>query len=64
MEGGAIAQVCTSNAIPLYVIKGVSDIHGSGTAQEQFLKNLKQVGAGFPSVILRAIDNICKIKGI
>ncbi len=64
MEGGAIAQVCTSNSVPLYIIKGISDIHGRGTAQEQFFANLKQVGAGFPDVIYKAIENIIKVKGL
>lgn len=64
MEGGAIAQVCTSNSVPLYIIKGISDVHGRGTAQAQFFANLKQVGEGFPAVILRAIESICKAKNI
>lgn len=58
MEGGAIAQVCTSNNIPLYMIKGVSDVIGNGTAQEQFYQNLKAVGSGFPDIILKSIDAI------
>lgn len=64
MEGGAIAQVCTSNAIPLYIIKGVSDVHGSGTQQEQFFANLRTVSAGFPDIIIKAINSICKAKNI
>ena len=60
MEGGAIAQVCTSNNVPVYIIKGVSDIHGNGTAQEQFFKNLQTVGDNFPLVIVKAIKNIAK----
>lgn len=64
MEGGAIAQVCKSNSVPLVMIKGVSDVYGNGTAQEQFYENLKQVGDGFPDVILKALDSVCKIKGI
>lgn len=58
MEGGAIAQVCTSNNIPLYMIKGVSDVIGNGTAQEQFYQNLKAVGSGFHDIILKSIDAI------
>lgn len=58
MEGGAIAQVCTSNNVPLYMIKGVSDVIGNGTAQEQFYQNLKSVGSGFPDIILKSIDTI------
>lgn len=58
MEGGAIAQVCLSNSVKLVIIKGISDVHGSGTQQEQFFKNLKTVGAGFPAVIEKAIKSI------
>ena len=64
MEGGAIAQVCTSNSVPFYIIKGISDIHGRGTAQAQFFANLKQVGAGFPDLILRAIESIIMVRNI
>lgn len=58
MEGAAIAQVCTSNSTPLYMIKGISDVHGSQTAQEQFYKNLSSVAKGFTDIILKAIDSI------
>ena len=58
MEAGAIAQVCTSNNVPLIVIKGISDLHGNGTAPEQFFKNLSTVGENFPSVILKVLEKI------
>lgn len=58
MEAGAIAQVCKSNNIPCVVIKGISDIHGNGTAPEQFFQNLATVGKGFPEIILKVIDNL------
>ena len=58
MEGGAIAQVCLSNNVPLVVIKGITDIFGSGTNQEQFFQNLKQVGEGFPAVIKKVVKQI------
>jgi adenosylhomocysteine nucleosidase len=60
MEGGAIAQVCVSNNTPLYMIKGVTDVYGSRTAQEQFYENLKQVSAGFPDVVINAIKTLTK----
>ncbi len=60
MEGGAIAQTCVANKVPLFMIKGISDVVGSGTAQEQFFKNLKTVGEGFPAVIIKAVENISK----
>lgn len=58
MEGAAIAQVCVSNNIPLYIIKGVTDIFGSGTNQEQFLLNLKDVSSGFADVIISLIERL------
>lgn len=58
MEGGAIAQVCKSNNVPLIMIKGISDVHGNGTQQEQFFENLKLVGKGFPNVIIKTIKNL------
>ena len=64
MEGGAIAQVCTSNNTPLYIIKGITDVNSSGTAPEQFFSNLKQVSAGFPAIIIRTIEEICKSRSI
>jgi hypothetical protein len=42
------------------MIKGISDVHGNGTAQEQFFKNLKQVSLGFPNIIFNAVDEIYK----
>lgn len=60
MEAGAIAQVCTSNNVPLVMIKGISDVYGNGTAQEQFYQNLQTVGKGFPDVILKVLDAICE----
>jgi adenosylhomocysteine nucleosidase len=60
MEGGAIAQVCVSNNTPLYMIKGVTDVYGSRTAQEQFYENLKQVSAGFPNVVISSIKALSK----
>lgn len=59
MEAGAIAQVCTSNNVGFIAIKGISDVYGNGTQPEQFLENLKTVGKGFPSIILKALDAIC-----
>ena len=58
MEGGAIAQVCKSNNVPLIMIKGITDVYGNQTAQEQFYKNLCQVGAGFPDIILNVIEKV------
>lgn len=39
MEGGAIAQACIHANIPFYSFKAISDLAGSGSTTEQFLKN-------------------------
>lgn len=58
MEGAAVAQTCLSNSIPLYIIKGVTDVCGSGTNAEQFSENLKAVSSGFPDVIIKLIKTL------
>lgn len=55
MEGGAIAQVCASCGVPLLIVKGVSDVTGSGSTAEQFRKNLTAVSKGFPFVIKKLL---------
>ncbi len=47
MEGGAIAQVCTANAIKLIMLKGVTDIYSKPAAQ--YHENNMKVCAGFPA---------------
>lgn len=54
MEGGAIAQVCTANKVPLVMIKGVTDVYGHETGE--FYKNLCKVCEGFPEIVKRAIE--------
>ena len=59
MEGGAIAEVCVANSVPFYLIKGVTDTHGSGNDADAFYKNLNKVCEGFYDIILKLI-NECK----
>lgn len=58
MEGAAIAQTCLSNNLPLYIIKGVTDVCGSGTNANQFNENLKAVSSGFTDVIIKLIKTL------
>ena len=39
MEGAAIVQAAISATLPVYSIKAISDVAGSGSTTEQFLKN-------------------------
>lgn len=41
MELGAIAQVCMHAGVKCYSFKAISDLAGSGSTTEQFVKNLK-----------------------
>ena len=39
MEGGAIVQAAYAMSLPVYSIKAISDVAGSGSTTEQFLSN-------------------------
>lgn len=39
MEGGAIVQAGVAANVPVYSVKAISDVAGSGSTTEQFLKN-------------------------
>ena len=39
MEGGAIVQVALSANLPVYSVKAISDVAGSGSTTDQYLKN-------------------------
>lgn len=56
MEGCAVIQTSISNSIPVYLIKGVTDVYGSGTDGEQFVKNLKKVCSNFPKIITKLLN--------
>ena len=54
MEGGAIVQVAYSAKLPVYSVKAISDVAGSGSTTEQFLINkdkaLKNLKAKLPVI--------------
>lgn len=54
MEGGAIVQAAYSAALPVYSIKAISDVAGSGSTTEQFLINkdkaLQNLKAALPTI--------------
>lgn len=54
MEGGAIVQAAFSATLPVYSIKAISDLAGSGSTTEQFLINkdkaLKQLQDALPVI--------------
>ena len=60
MEGAAIAQVAVSNGVPFVSVKGVSDLFGSGSNAEQFVKNLSVIEKNFPPVIEKVLKAFLK----
>ena len=58
MEGAAIAQVCSLNKIPLYIVKGVTDVYGTNKEipTQQFKNNLELVNKN----LKEEIENILK----
>ncbi len=58
MEGASIAQVCTSNQVNLIILKGVTDVYGSGTDGEQFKENLNKISKGFPSELEKLFNTL------
>lgn len=56
MEGGAIAQTCLSNSVPLVMVKAVTDVYGKTPSNFQFYENLIKLCEGFPSVL----ENVLK----
>lgn len=54
MEGGAIAQVCAANGVPLIMIKGVTDIYDKPA--KQYHENNKIVCSGFPDAVEKIMN--------
>ena len=54
MEGGAIVQAAYAAQLPVYSVKAISDVAGSGSTTEQFLINkdkaLKNLQAELPTI--------------
>lgn len=54
MEGAAVVQAAYAANLPVYMVKSISDIAGSGSTTEQFLQNrdkaLKNLKAALPDV--------------
>ena len=54
MGGGAIVQASYMAKLPVYSIKAISDVAGSGSTTEQFLKNkdkaLQNLQSALPAI--------------
>lgn len=60
MEGGAIAQTCLTNSIPLVMVKGITDVYGKTPSNFQFYDNLVKLCKGFPAVLESVIKAYSK----
>ena len=59
MEGGAIAQACIHAGIPFFSFKAISDLAGSGSTTEQFLKNTALCAENLKNNIADIFDAVC-----
>ncbi len=54
MEGGAVVQAAYAAELPVYSVKAISDVAGSGSTTEQYLENkdkaLKNLKAALPAI--------------
>lgn len=60
MEGAGIAHTCLANEVPLYMLKGVTDVTGSNSTAEQFKSNLKEVCNNFDKIVIDFMNKISK----
>lgn len=55
MELGAIAQVCMHAGVKCYSFKAISDLAGSGSTTEQFLKNLAKCSVSITNFLEKIV---------
>ncbi len=58
MEGGAIVQAAYAAELPVYSIKAISDVAGSGSTIEQFLVNKDKALANLKRVLPQIFDKL------
>lgn len=58
MEGGAIVQAALAASLPVYSIKAISDVAGSGSTTEQFLKNKAKALENLKEKLVFVFDEI------
>ncbi len=58
MEGGAIVQAAYAATLPVYSIKAISDVAGSGSTTEQFLINKDKALQNLKAALPTIFDNI------
>ena len=58
MEGGAIVQAAYAAELPVYSIKAISDVAGSGSTTEQYLFNKDKALANLKSLLPLIFENL------
>ena len=58
MEGGAIVQAAYATSLPVYSIKAISDVAGSGSTTEQFLMNKDKALANLKAELPRIFEQL------
>jgi adenosylhomocysteine nucleosidase len=58
MEGGAIVQAAYATSLPVYSIKAISDVAGSGSTTEQFLINKDKALANLKAELPRIFEQL------
>lgn len=59
MECAAIAQACMHAGAELYAFKAISDVAGSGSTTEQFMKNLKACNGALKAAVPAIFEGVC-----
>ena len=58
MEGGAIVQAAYATSLPVYSIKAISDVAGSGSTTEQFLVNKDKALANLKAELPKIFEQL------
>ena len=58
MEGGAIVQAAYAAELPVYSIKAISDLAGSGSTTEQFLRNKDRALSNLKAALPRIFEEL------
>ena len=58
MEGGAIVQAAYAASLPVYSVKAISDVAGSGSTTEQFLMNKDKALANLKAELPRIFEQL------
>ena len=58
MEGAAIVQAAHAAQLPVYAVKAISDVAGSGSTTEQYLQNRGRALENLKSVLPELFDEL------